>query len=504
MSFILFSTNSFSQGNNDEANFYKATDAIDQHFYRKAINLFSQVLKNNTDNDKVKFQLGKCYFLLNDLDSSIYFFEQAAKNIDIASKEDNFASIKAPASTLLYLSISLHRNNQFEKAISVLDRFANDYPNGAKRLQKDIDRIKFYCQNGTQMIKRPINMKITNLGNKINSIYHDHSPVISADESVLIFTSRRMGSIGEKLLPDGQYDEDLYEVHKMPNNQWGSVKNMGDPINTAGHDASVALSADGQELFLYRDDEGNGNLYVSFKEGEAWSTPRKLGTNINSKYKETQATISANGQTLYFTSNRKGGYGELDIYKSHLLPDGTWSKAENLGPTINTPYNEESPFIHADGVTLFFSSKGHNTMGGYDIFFSTFNEETNTWSAPENVGYPISSAENDVYYIPTPDGKRAYMTSQRFGSIGRADLYMISLPDEQEKPLTIMSGTIHNADGVVPKNMVINVTDKATGKLVGQYRPNTKTGKFLFILTPGKYHSAFMADDFLYFDNDFS
>ena len=143
-------------------------------------------------------------------------------------------------------------------------------------------------------------------------------------------------------------------------------------------------------------------------------------------------------------------------------------------------------------------------MGGYDIFYSTYSKENKTWSEPENVGYPISSAENDIFYIPTPDGKRAYMTSQRFGSIGRADLYMISLPDEQEKPLTVMNGTIHTADGIVPKNMIINVTNKVTGELAGQYRPNSKTGKFIFILTPGEYHAAFMADDFLYFDNEFS
>ena len=188
LGFIFFSTNSFSQKDNDEANFYKATDAVDQHFYRKAIDLFGQVLKNNSNNDKVKFQLGKCYFLLNDLDSSIYFFEQASKNMDVSSKEDNFASVKAPVVTLLYLGISLHRNNQFEKAIAALERFENDYPDEAKRLQKDIDRIKFYCQNGIQMVKHPINMKVTNLGKEINSVYHDHSPVISADESVLIFT----------------------------------------------------------------------------------------------------------------------------------------------------------------------------------------------------------------------------------------------------------------------------------------------------------------------------
>ncbi len=504
LAFIVFSENGFSQKNNDELNFYKATDAVDQHFYRKAIDLFQQVLKNNPDNNKVKFQLGKCYFLLNDVDSSIYFFVQASKNMGAESKEDNFASTKAPVVTLLYLGKSYHRDNQFEKSIAVLDQFSNDYPDEAKKSQKEINRIKFYCQNGINLVKNPVNMKVTNLGRAINTIYNDHSPVISADESVLIFTSRRPGSVGGKLLPDGQYDEDLYIIQKGPNNKWGRVKNMGAPINTVGHDASVALSADGQKLFLYRDDDGDGNLYVSFKEGDTWTIPRKLGNNINSKYKETQATISADGQTLFFTSNRKGGYGGMDIYQSHLLPDGSWGVAENLGSDINSPYDEESPFIHPDGVTLFFSSKGHKTMGGYDIFFSTFNKETKTWSAPENIGYPISSAENDVYYIPTPDGKRAYLTSQRFGSIGRADLYVISLPDEQEKPLTIMSGTIHTADGDVPQNMVINVTDKATGKLAGQYRPNSKTGKFLFILVPGEYHAAFMADDFLYFDNDFS
>jgi len=502
--FVLFANNSFSQKDGDEANFYSATDAIDQHFYHKAIGLFNQVLKNNPENDKVRFQLGKCYFLLNDLDSSIYFFELVAKDIDVDSKENNFAIAKAPPITLMYLAISYHRDNQFERSIATMDRFAKEFPEIAKTMQKDIDRIKFYCQNGMQLIKNPINMKVTNLGRKINSVYNDHSPVISADESVLIFTSRRSGSVGNKLLPDGQYDEDLYEVHKMPNNQWGKVENIGSPINTPGHDASVGLSVDGQTLLIYRDDNGDGNIYYSHLDGDQWSAPKKFPYPINTKSRETDASLSADGQTLFFTSDRKGGFGGLDIYVSRKLPTGDWGIPQNLGPNINTPYDEEGPFIHADGVTLFFSSKGHNTMGGYDIFFSTYNKENNTWSETENVGYPINSAENDVYYIPTPDGKRAYMSSQRFGSIGRADLYMITLPDEQEKSLTVMNGTIHTADGSVPENMVINVTNKVTGKLVGQYRPNSKTGKFIFILTPGKYHAAFMADDFLYFDNEFS
>ena len=249
-------------------------------------------------------------FFLNNIDSSIYFFELAAKDIDVDSKENNFAIAKAPPITLMYLAISYHRDNQFEKSIATMDCFTKEFPEISKTMQKDIDRIKFYCQNGIELVRNPVNMKVTNLGHKINSIYNDHSPVISADESVLIFTSRRSGSVGNKLLPDGQYDEDLYEVHKMPNNQWGKVENIGAPINSPGHDASVALSADGQELFLYRDDGGDGNLYVSFKDGGKWIEPQKLGVNIDSKYKETQASISADGKTLYFTSNRKGGQGE--------------------------------------------------------------------------------------------------------------------------------------------------------------------------------------------------
>lgn len=501
--FTFLTSLSFAQDNSLDATYYKAVDASDQHFYRKALSIYRDILKAKPDDSNVYFQMGKCYLSLNYKDSAIYFFEKAILNIDQESKENSYKSSKAPAISLFFLGKTYHLANKFEKSNTTLTRFSTDFPDIAKTYKTEIKRIKFYNQNGAILVQHPIKIEITNLGRNINTVYNEHSPTISADESELIFTSRRQGTQESKLLPDGQYDENLYYSQQEKEEQWSPATYIKAPINTTVHDASIALSADGQTMLLYRDDDGNGNLYITSKLGNEWAIPQKLDNNINSKFKETQATITSDKQTIYFTSNRPGGYGGLDIYKSKLLPNGIWSIPENLGKTINSEYDEESPFMHPDGVTLFFSSRGHNTMGGYDIFFSTLDKENDTWSEPMNIGYPINSSSDDLYYVPTTDGKKAYLTSERFGSIGRADIFKVSLSEEQEKPLIVMKGTVHTTDGDVPKNMVINVNDKSTGKLVGQYRPNSSTGKFLFILTPGKYHAAFMADEFLYFDKDF-
>ncbi len=337
-------------------------------------------------------------------------------------------------------------------------------------------------------MKYPIKMQITNLGGTINSEYDEHSPVFSADEQILIFTSKRKSEIHLAKTEDGQYYEDIYISQKLADGQWTIPVSISSNINTPRHEASIGLSPDGQELYIYVDESTilnprDGNIYVSRLIGDEWTKPVKL--NINTKYNENHASISADGQELYFTSDRPEGYGGLDIYKSKRLPNGEWGIPVNLGPTINTPKDEVSPFIHPDGVTLFFSSKGHNSMGGFDIFYSIL-DDSMKWSTPTNLGYPINTPNDDAFYIPTPDGQRAYYASERPGGIGRKDIYIITLPQSEEKLLTVMTGYITMANGRLPENVTIRVIEEATNKEVGIYTPNSKTGKYLFILKAGK------------------
>lgn len=270
--------------------------------------------------------------------------------------------------------------------------------------------------------------QINNMGNIINSSYNDYAPVVSADNSVLIFTSRRKHKKSKKSLDDNQYYEDIYISYKEVNG-WTSPEKLHIPHKPKFHEASIALSADGQELFIYID-KRRGDIYLSkMHEDNTWTKPRSLGKNINSKHRELSISMSMDKQTIYFSSDRPGGYGGLDIYKSQRQADGTWGIAQNLGPTINTKYDEDAPFIHVDNKTLYFSSRGHQTLGRYDIFVTSLNAN-HEWLTPRNVGLPINTAEDDIHFVISADYKQAYLASKREDSIGEQDIYNITIPNK--------------------------------------------------------------------------
>jgi hypothetical protein len=232
-------------------------------------------------------------------------------------------------------------------------------------------------------------------------------------------------------------------------------------------------------------------------KGSSWSEPVQLNQNINSSFRESHATVSSDGQTLYFTSDRSGS-GGMDIFRSKRLPTGDWGVAENLGEVLNTKYDEEAPFIHPDGKTLFFSSKGHNSMGGYDIFFSI--NEKGKWSTPMNIGHPMNTADDEYFFVMSADGKRAYYSSSTGQGIGGKDIFIVRLDTDREVPLTVYKGEIvADASGKRPKNVVIKVTDNETGELYGLYKPREDNGRFILILHPGmNYNIAYEANGYLY------
>lgn len=345
-----------------------------------------------------------------------------------------------------------------------------------------INREIFKCESGQRLFEDKIKFEITNLGDSINSKYQDHSPVISADESILIFTSRRPNGWDEEIDEDGNYNEDIFISEKV-DGHWTKAKGIKN-INTKNHEASCGLSADGQTLFIYKA-EDYGNIYRSNFENGEWTTPVKLGPNINTEYRETHASISADGKYLYFTSDRPGGFGGMDIYVSEKMENGIWGPARNLGKGVNTKNNEEGPFIHPDGKTLYFSSKGHGGMGGYDIFIS---EETEfgTWTPAKNIGYPINTVGDDVFYTPTPDGQHAYYSSRRSPQAQDNDIFLITLDSVKRADLTVIIGSVFSeCSSEIPKNVKITVTDTDTGE---QYniKPNHKNKRFIIIAKWGK------------------
>ncbi len=386
---------------------------------------------------------------------------------------------------------------EFDKAIKhyniFKDKYEQAYHGKGKEHNAELEVVNHLIEtatNGKKLVETPVKgVTITNLGTHINGDYEEIAPLISADEHTLIFTSRRKGSTGGKIDVDGRYMEDIYISTKGIDGKWKKAQKLSSKVNTSEHDAAVGLSPDGHKLILYKNNHhGTGDLYYSQLTGYTWDIPKKLDGGVNTKYLENSASISADKKTIYFVSNRPGGFGGQDLYKATKQEDGTWGEAVNLGEDINTPFDEEAPFIHADGSHLYFSSKGHSSMGGYDIFRVELNLNTQTWSKPKNMGYPINTPDNDVFFVWSPDGKRAYFSSHHeTDSYGDQDIYMMTLPHD-EKAVIVLKGTVIGKRNNRPLDADIHIRNNDTGEEVATFHSNVYTGKYTVVLPAGDHY----------------
>ena len=473
--------------------------------YKEAIPLLLNLYKLEPQNSNIAFKLGICYkSLKTERAKAIPYFKKATSSTSNNYNADSHKEKNAPLVAYKYLGDAYHLNYQFDEAIISYEKYISimaENKNTEKDLLAETKRKIEMCKNGKVLVAAPVKIKIQNLGNTVNSAYADYSPVLSADQSTLFFTSRRPETTGTQKDDNGNNMEDIYMSEKTKLG-WSKAKNIGSPINGEWHEASVGISPDGQTILIYKDDNGDGNIYSTSLDGDIWSTPVKLNDNINTKHWEPSAFISADGNVLYFISDKPEGFGGRDIYMSKLTAEGDWGKAINMGPNINTPFDEDAPFIHPDGVTLSYSSNGHNTIGGFDIFTSLQSEE-GIWSEPVNVGYPINTTDDDVFYVVSPNNRTAYLSSFRVGGLGEKDNYMITFLDRKETPLTLVKGIVNDESNLPAKKVTITVTDNETGQIAGIYHTNSKTGKFLFILTPGKnYNITYQAQNHLFYSEN--
>jgi outer membrane protein OmpA-like peptidoglycan-associated protein/tetratricopeptide (TPR) repeat protein len=330
-----------------------------------------------------------------------------------------------------WIGLSYQYGLQFDKAIDFYNRYTekfNSRPNyqGNKISLTETDRRIAECQTGKDLVSNPHSYSIVNVGQLVNSEYDDYAPVINEDETEMIFTSRRRdGNSNQDVADDNKPYEEIF-ISAKENGTWSQAKALSE-VNSPFHESTLALSADGNTLFLYKD-ENRGDVYVSERKSNAWSEPVPLPGLINSSYEENSVTISRDEKILYFSSNRPGGFGGLDIYSATIDSKGEWTGIKNLGAKINSNGDEDGPFIDHDSKTLYFSSKGLNGMGGYDIFKSTFDGAE--WSDPENVGFPINTPDNDIFIFLNKDGKKGYYASVREDAIGYDDIYMVNLVED--------------------------------------------------------------------------
>jgi len=486
--------------------------------YLTSLDYYLKAQKFNPDNADLNYKIGTCYLNTVEKIKSIEYFEKS-----LSLKADAFADTK------FQLAKAYQFNYDFDKALQLLNEYKRSLsPGELSAAAGAIEKRVQECKNGKELVKSPVRVFIDNLGATVNSIYREYAPLINADETVLFFTSRRDNTTGGGEAEDGLgYYEDIYYTEKV-GGEWTTPKNPPNPLNSNDHDATVGLSPDGQTLLVYKGNSGNGDIFECHLKGTTWTAPEKLNKNINTIYHESSASISSDGKILYFVSDKPDGYGGRDIYFSTLDKNGKWEPARNIGTAINTPYDEEGVFIHPDGKTLYFSSQGHNSMGGYDIFKSV--NDNGVWSQPVNLGYPINTTGDDVNFSISASGVHGYYMSVRADGYGDRDLYLITFigPEKPlvnntednllasvaqpvnetviEKPVEIKENQVTLLKGIVmdditlaPLGATIDITDNERNEIIGTFESNSATGKYLVSLPSGKnYGIAVKAPDYLF------
>lgn len=485
--------------------FEKAENFLKHENFSEAIEIYNELYNSDHSNYNLCYKLGECYIKSKEAKAkAIIYLEKASAFVSLNCNEASFEEKKASILTYKFLGEAYHQSGKFDLAITNYKKFKQILPSSTIRdhsLIVETNRLLEMCYTAKKLVATPVNVKIANMGSSVNSKYPDYAPVFTADQSTMILTSGRPSNVGGQTYNGGKYFEDIY-ISTKKDSVWTEAKNIGPPINTVDNEGSVCISADGQEILIYKDDKGDGNIYSTSLKGNMWSIPKKLNSHINSKYWEPSAFISSNGRTLYFVSDRPGGFGGRDIYKSDKNINGDWGRAVNLGASVNSKYDEDAPFLHPDGVTLYFSSNGHETIGGFDIFECKLQDNL-IWSEARNIGYPINSPGDDAFYVLSPDKKIAYYTSIRDGGYGEKDNYVITFPEVKDNSLELQKGIVLSNEKDTVNDIKITITDNNTNELIGVYHPNSSTGKYLFMLTPGKSHNiTYEAEGYMFYSEN--
>jgi hypothetical protein len=463
-------------------NFYDAESWILFEAYKDALPLYQQLLQSYPDNSNFKYRIGQCYLNIpGEKARSIRYLEDAVKNIDPNYKEGKFNEPGAPYDALYYLANAYRINNQLDKAIQAYELFKQNL-NPAVYDTTVVNLQIQSCRNAKELMKMPVYVRQKNVGNVINGSNSDFNPVVSDNEDLIVF-SRNLAF----------YDAIMYS--KKVNGRWSEPVNMNELLKVDRDIFPTSISKDGKDLYLYSSADYDGIIYTSRFQNGAWSPIVKLNDNINTKYWESHATISHDNKKLYFTSNRKGTYGGLDIYVSTRDSSGDWGPAKNLGPVINTPFNEESPFLSEDDKTLFFSSRGHYNMGGYDVFYSNL-LPNGEWSTPLNLGYPLNTTDDDLFYKPVNSGFEGYIAKEIPGGFGKQDIYRVEIFTKDHPRKFYARGTAKAAEMI--SNMANSVKVSAMNlknpdQLFTAYS-NPKTGEYELQVPQGEYKITYESE----------
>lgn len=437
---MVLALKGFSQSYAEEGDRY-----FDSKDYKNALASYFKALHTSRNNPVLFFKIGYTYLHTETKSQAITFLEKAYK-MDPAIHHE----------ILFYLGMAYQSSLQYAKAKYVYEQFKKKAP---KKRWEEIDQRIRECMFSHALLSNPLDVIIENVGSAINSPFDDYSPVITPDGLSMYFTSNR--STDSTKIKEGKNFEDMYLSQKV-NDEWTTPKKIGAPLSIYAHDAVSSISPDGNTLFIYYE-TNKGDIFASKKDDKGeWTKPVPLNRNINTpQFRETSASVSADGKKLFFSSDKPGGKGGLDIYMCELDAAGNWGKAINL-LTVNTPGDEDSPFIHHDGVTLYFSSNGHPGMGSSDIFKSEFKD--GAWSKPENMGFPLNSIEYDGFFSMSPDKKVAHFATMRKYGVGGYDILKATYRSVFEEPKPVFAATEEKKPEIEKKTEEVKTTTTAPAK----------------------------------------
>lgn len=424
---------------------------------------------------------------------AIPYFEKAILNTDANYDAYGVTEKSAPTDAFFHLAACHHLNEDIDKAKEYYNKFIAVSKPKSELLPKAKLRV-IQCDLAKEAMSNPVNVYLKNVGNTVNNEYPDYAPVISLDGTSLYYTSRRPWENGKtEIYRDpsiNQYPEDVYVSYMNIDSTWTKPVRL-DFCVPKRNEATIAVSTDERRIYLYEDSTGSGDIYYTdFYASKFNAIEMVKDKDINTKFWETHCMISHDKSRMFFASDRPGGYGGRDIYMSRRKNDGSWADPVNLGAKVNTPYDEDSPFISVDNKMLYFSSNGDKSIGGFDIMVCDL-LDNGTWSESRNLGYPFNSCNDDIFYTTTVDGLRGFMTSFRKDGYGEKDIYEIHNDFLGLKNLAVFKGTIKTTDGSpLPEDFAINV--KLTCDDCEEYEknrtifPRLRDGMFMTGLKPCK------------------